>query len=208
MMKTGPDFVTLERALARQRTVGPSSDFDLNPVAWRPVNVKKRPAAVLVPIVQRVDGLHLILTKRSATLKYHPGQIAFPGGKVEASDASPKAAALREAEEEIGLASDGVRIFGELPSHETVTQFDVYPFLGQVPADSKWRIDAGEVAEVFEVPLSHVIQSDNFVVHDRLWQGRVRRYYAVPVGPYYIWGATARILRQLASIVDTSNADF
>lgn len=206
MMKTGLDFQTLEAAIAQARDVSPSSDFDLNPVASRLENAPKRPAAVLVPIVERGHGLSLILTKRSAALKYHPGQISFPGGKVEASDASPMAAALREAEEEIGLLPESVRLFGALPSHETVTRFDVYPFLGQVPDDSVWRIDAGEVAEVFEVPLTHVLRAKNFVVHDRLWQGRVRRYYAVPLGPYYIWGATARILRQIATIVDRYDA--
>lgn len=207
MIKSGPDIATLEKALAQQRRAVPSSDFDLNPAATRPSGVVKRPAAVLVPVLERDTGLHLVLTKRSAALKYHPGQISFPGGKVESSDISPMAAALREAEEEIGLAPDHVRVFGALPSHETITQFDVYPFLGQVTPTNAWRIDTGEVAEVFEVPLAHVVRPDNFIVHDRLWQGRVRKYYAVPMGPYYIWGATARILRQLATILDEYDAN-
>jgi 8-oxo-dGTP pyrophosphatase MutT (NUDIX family) len=207
MMTSGPDISDLELVLSRHGSAQPSSDFDLNPRASRPEAVTKRPAAVLVPIVERPGGPYLILTKRSAALKYHPGQISFPGGKVEPSDQDPLSAALREAEEEIGLPRHDVRVFGALPSHETVTRFDVFPFLGQVPADSRWQIDYGEVAEVFEVPLAHVIRPENFVVHDRLWQGRVRRYYAVPFGPYYIWGATARILRQLADMLDQAHAD-
>lgn len=207
MTWNGPTFEDLEKAVARLDGGRPSSDFDLNAAAKRAEPAQKRPAAVLIPVVQRGGHLALLLTKRSARLRYHPGQIAFPGGKVEPFDRDPLSAALREAEEEIGLSCAEVQLLGALPPHETVTRFDVYPFLGRINSAFVPRPDAGEVAEVFEVPLSHVTRTQNFIVHERLWKGQVRRYYAVPYGPYYIWGATARILRQLADTLDPSDAD-
>ena len=208
---TGPDFDLLKSAADRSLSGRSSSDHDLYPAAkadGTPLfSHPKRPAAVLVPIVERPSGLHLFLTKRSSALKYHPGQIAFPGGKVDATDADARSAALREAHEEIGLATAQVDLFGELPAHETVTRFDVYPFLGRVAPDFRPVPEAGEVAEVFEVPMTHVLRTQNFIIHSRVWQGHERRYYAVPYGPYYIWGATARILRQLAEAVEATHAD-
>lgn len=207
MTWNGPTFEDLKNAVARLDGGRPSSDYDLN-VAARPAEAaQKRPAAVLIPVVARDGHLSLLLTKRSAKLRYHPGQISFPGGKVEPSDADMLSAALREAEEEIGLADAEVELLGALPAHETVTRFDVHPFLGRISPVFVPRPYEGEVAEVFEVPLSHVTRAENFIVHDRLWKGQVRRYYAVPYGPYYIWGATARILRQLADTLEPSHAD-
>ncbi len=207
MTWNGPTFDDLEKAVARLAGGRPSSDFDLN-AATKPLEAaQKRPAAVLIPVVERDGHLSLLLTKRSAKLRYHPGQISFPGGKVEPSDRNMLSAALREAEEEIGLPNDEVELVGALPAHETVTRFDVYPFLGRISSVFEPRPYEGEVAEVFEVPLSHVTRAENFIVHDRMWKGQVRRYYAVPYGPYYIWGATARILRQLADTLGTSDAD-
>ncbi len=187
----------IERAL-RMPSAG-SSDFDLNPGFLPPPGRRLRQASVLVPLVERRGGLRLILTRRAALLRHHPGQVAFPGGKQDPEDASPLAAALREAREEIGL--DAAVILGGLPPHETVTGFVISPFVGLVAADFSPRIDRSEVDEVFEVPLAFVLDPANFRIEGRRWQGQLRHYYVIPYGPHYIWGATARMLRLFADRV-------
>ncbi|MFN7224169.1 MAG: CoA pyrophosphatase [Paracoccaceae bacterium] len=190
------DLARLIRAV--QRPAGGSSDFDLNPGIQLPPGRVLRPAGVLIPVWRRPEGLRVILTKRASHLKHHPGQIAFPGGKVEASDDSVEAAALREAMEEIALPVSAVDVLGHLPAHETVTGFSMTPVLGLIKDDFSPVPEAGEVEEVFSVPLRHVLDPASFMIEQRRWMGQWRRYYAAPYGPYYIWGATARILRGLA----------
>lgn len=195
-----PDTEDRLRA-ALTRPARPSSDFDLNPAIALPAGRVLRPAGVLVPVWLRADGAHLILTKRASHLKHHPGQIAFPGGKVDAGDDGPVGAALREAQEEIGLSADLVTVLGEMPSHETVTGFTVTPVLALVRGNFIARPEAGEVEEAFTVPLAHVLSPERYSIQARRWRGEWRRFYTVPYGPYYIWGATARILRGLADRV-------
>ncbi len=176
----------------------PSSDYDLNPGASTGPGQTLRDAAVLIACCQGRAGAEVILTKRSSRLKHHPGQISFPGGKIDAEDDGAVAAALREAQEEIGLPVAQVRLLGTLPAHETVTGFTVTPVLGWIEGDFTPLPEAGEVEEAFAVPLSHLLDPENFRVESRLWRGELRRFYVVPYGPYYIWGATARMLRALA----------
>ncbi|GAA0297086.1 CoA pyrophosphatase [Rhodovulum strictum] len=190
---------TLRGALSRPG--GETSDHDLNPDFIMPEGRVLRPAAVLVPILSGPAGLRVILTKRSSRLAHHPGQIAFPGGKLDACDDGPIAAALRESHEEIGLPPDLVEVLGTLPPHETVTGFTVTPVLGHVRDCFDPRPEAGEVDEVFNAPFAQVMDPARFVIQSRFWHGQRRYYYTVPYGPYYIWGATARILRALADRV-------
>jgi 8-oxo-dGTP pyrophosphatase MutT (NUDIX family) len=179
----------------------PSSDFDLNPDVELPAGRKLRPAGVLAAFQTGSNGLELVLTKRSSRLKHHPGQIAFPGGKMDEGDADVIAAALREADEEIGLKPDNVEVLGTLPCHETVTGFQVTPVLGLVRAGFTPVPEPGEVDEVFVVPFEHIVDPARYSIQSRRWQGRRRHYFTVPFGPYYLWGATARLLRGLADRV-------
>ena len=199
MAPLNPADPSLDRVIsALSRSGAESSDFDLNPDVVLPAGRELRPAAVLVGLIDRGAGLHVVLTKRSSRLKHHPGQIAFPGGKVDEGDADVTAAALREAWEEVGLRPEQVEVLGHLPAHETVTSFTVTPVLGLIRDVFDPVAEPGEVEEVFEVPLAHLADPANYQVQSRRWRGQRRYYHTVPWGPYYIWGATARMLRGLA----------
>lgn len=176
---------------------GASSDFDLNPDMAAPTGRILKEAGVLVAIEASAGAPQLILTKRSARLKHHPGQVAFPGGRQDPGDLDAVDAALREAEEEIALPRTAVEVLGTLPTHETVTAYRVTPVVALVSRPFDARPEAGEVAEIFRVPLFHVLDPRNFHIEGRRWRGEIRHYYTVPWGPYYIWGASARILRTL-----------
>lgn len=175
----------------------PSSDYDLNPAIRLAPDRVLKPAAVLIGVLD--DSI--ILTKRASHLAHHPGQIALPGGKVDRGDAGPVAAALREAREEVGLDPDNVRVIGQLPVHETVTGYSVQPVIGRIERDFVPTPEQGEVAEVFRVPLAHLLDPARYRIEYRLWRGTRRQFFVAPYGPYYIWGATARILKSMADRV-------
>ncbi len=203
---TGADFFARAAArltldvpvgLADPDFVPRAGDHELDPVmaaiaAVRPI----RPAAVLVPIVERAEPM-VLLTQRTAHLKNHAGQISFPGGKIDATDASPLAAALREADEEIALAQEFIEPIGYLDLYLSAFGFRIVPTLARVRPGFELRLNPGEVDAAFEVPLAFLMAPENHQTHTRPWNGMTRTHYAMPFGERYIWGATAGILRNL-----------
>jgi 8-oxo-dGTP pyrophosphatase MutT (NUDIX family) len=184
-------------ALSDHAVATPRGDLDLDPVLWERAGVKAtRPAAVLVPVIDRPEPT-VLLTLRTADLASHAGQIAFPGGKIEPGDASPAAAALREAEEEIGLDPGLVDPIGHLDLFLTFSGFRILPMVGRVDPSLRLTLNRSEVDEAFEVPLAFLMDAQNHALHSRDWKGVIRRYYAMPFGERYIWGVTAGILRNL-----------
>ena len=156
------------------------------------------PASVLFPLVPREDGFFVLLTQRTDHLRDHPGQISFPGGRVEPQDRSPQDTALREAQEEIGLGARHVEVVGYLPDYRTVTGFCVTPVVALVTPPFDLRPDPREVAEVFEVPLAFLLDPGNHQRHEMHYRGALRQYFAMPYGDYFIWGATAGMIRSLS----------
>ena len=171
------------------------SDFSLNGIVSAPETW--RPAAVLVPLVRREPGLTVLLTQRTEDMPSHAGQIAFPGGRQQAEDADAIATALRETEEEVGLGREFVEVIGPVDHYRTGTGYEITPIVGIVTPGFITRADPREVADVFEVPLEHFLDERNHRIDSRVWQGRERRYYAMPYGERYIWGATAGMLKNL-----------
>lgn len=159
------------------------------------------PAAVLVPVVDRPEGLTVLFTLRTSHLANHAGQISFPGGRIEPEDASPEDGALRETEEEVGLNRACVTVVGRLGDYITRTGFRVTPVVGIVTPPFTVAPDAFEVADVFEVPLDFLLDPTNHQRHSRMIKGIERTYFAMPYGDRYIWGATAGMLMNLYDIV-------
>ncbi len=162
-----------------------------------PATTGTRAAAVLVGLIAHPRGVSVLLTERAASLRVHAGQIAFPGGKIEPDDKTPAAAALREAEEEIGLAPRLVHPLGYLSPYITGTGFRVVPVVARIEPGFSLRLNAGEVADAFEAPFAFLMDAANHTLDSRAFGGRLRRFYAMPYGDRYIWGATAGILRKL-----------
>lgn len=156
-------------------------------------------AAVMVPLVERPSGLTVLLTRRAAHLKAHPGQISFPGGRVEAKDAGPWEAALREAREEIGLAPDRAALAGYLRDHLVLTGFLITPAVAFVRPDFELKLELTEVDDAFEVPLEFVLDPANRVERRRIYAGHAFTTYDIPYGERHIWGATAAMLLNLAA---------
>jgi 8-oxo-dGTP pyrophosphatase MutT (NUDIX family) len=182
------------------------------PPDWRPEIVEEgrwarrdelARAAVLVPLVVRSSGLSVLLTQRTAHLKHHAGQISFPGGRSEAADVDPIATALREAAEEIALGARHVEVLGSMPDYLTGTNFRVTPVVALIHPPFTVEAHADEVAEIFEVPLAFLMDPSHHQVRSLVWEGGERRFFAMPyprvdlAGDYFIWGATAGMLRNL-----------
>jgi 8-oxo-dGTP pyrophosphatase MutT (NUDIX family) len=175
----------------------PRGDFDLNP-QFRPAAPRAlNRAAVLAGIVRRPEGYTLLLTQRTNDMPTHAGQVAFPGGRLQEGDAGPVAAALREAEEEIGLAPRFVHPIGAFDAYETVTGFCIAPIVALVEPGFTLRADPREVADIFEAPLSFLFDPRNHERHEREWGGGTRAYYVMPFQNRFIWGATAGMIRAL-----------
>lgn len=152
------------------------------------------PAAVLIPLTARGNVAEVVLTVRNRQLKSHPGQISFPGGRVEAQDRDVAQTAVRETHEEVGIEPHDVRIIGSLGAYVTGTGFSVVPVLGLIPPNYPYRPDPGEVEEVFHVPLQHLLDPVNHTLCTREIAGRAHEFYAIDYRGYRIWGATARII--------------
>ncbi len=171
------------------------SYFSLNGVIPTPTSF--RPAAVLVPLVRREPGITVLLTQRTEDMPSHAGQIAFPGGRKQQEDADARATALRETEEEVGLARRFVDVIGAVDPYRTGTGYEITPIVGIVTPGFTTHADPREVADVFEVPLAHFLDEKNHRIDTRMAQGHERRFYAMPYGERYIWGATAGMLKNL-----------
>jgi 8-oxo-dGTP pyrophosphatase MutT (NUDIX family) len=185
------------RALIDPTAEGARGDLDLNPAMWIRAGVKAtKPAAVLVPIIDRRETT-VLLTLRTAELASHAGQVAFPGGKIDAADESPVAAALREAREETGLAAALVEPIGYLDLYLTFSGFRILPTVARVKPEFTLVLNPQEVTETFEVPLEFLMTPTNHQRKTRDWNGLARDYYAIPYENRYIWGITAGILRNL-----------
>jgi 8-oxo-dGTP pyrophosphatase MutT (NUDIX family) len=170
-------------------------DHLLNPGMGQAENLI--PAAVLIPVVNREDELKVLFTRRAANLAQHAGQISFPGGHIEESDNEPIDAALRETEEEVGLPRHHIDVIGQLENYISRTGFEITPIVGVIEPPFTVVPQPSEVAEVFEVPLSFLLNPENHHRHTREISGENREFYAMPYGEYYIWGVTAGILVNL-----------
>lgn len=190
----------LQQCEEQQRA--PEDRTPIKDLAWHDGEVLHlKDAAVLIPIVDRGDEASVILTQRTHHLASHAGQIAFPGGKVDAEDLSAEMAALREADEEIGLKAEFVDIFGQMRPYISSTGYRIFPVLSTVRQGFDLVPNPGEVSHVFEVPLRFLMDPGNHHKKSAEWRGKTRHYFAMPYGEHYIWGVTAGILRNLYETV-------
>lgn len=189
-----------EPAVDALRELLASSAAEFARVGARPEG-RWRPAAVLIPIVQRDEGATILFTRRTAHLQHHPGQVSFPGGRVESDDGSPREAALRETEEEIGLARELIDILGCLPAYGTGTGFCITPLVGLVRPPFDLSLDAFEVAEAFEVPMAFLLERERWERHRFEYLGQRRECHAISYEGRFIWGATADILMGLRELL-------
>ncbi len=194
---TPPDAAAIRQRIGALAVAGQRGDADLNP-EMTPDRGVVREAAVLIPLMVSKAGISVLLTLRTDHLIHHAGQISFPGGRIEGSDSSPEAAALREAEEEVGIDQALVDVIGRLDQYYIMrTRFSVTPVVGMIQTPVALAPDPFEVAEVFEVPLSFVLDPANIQRHSRVFDGCERQFYALTYEGRYIWGATAGMLVNL-----------
>jgi 8-oxo-dGTP pyrophosphatase MutT (NUDIX family) len=182
------------------RPAPPRDPHDLHVIALKE-GTRVTEAAVLVPLINRAGGVQVLLTQRTPHLDDHAGQISFPGGRVEAGDASREDTALRETEEEIGLARALVTVLGRLPDYEIPSGFRIAPVVGWIEPPFTLKLDPFEVAEAFEAPLGHFLAAANYQRREFRFRGRHRHYMAIPFEGRYIWGATAGMLYTLACML-------
>ena len=195
---TASDFRERARLRLTDEETSEYGDHRLNPTL-KDMLIQQQPrdAAVLVPIVDRGDEATVLLTLRSSKLRQHAGQIAFPGGRIDPEDVSPEAAALREAEEEVGLDASFVETVGRLPFYYTGTGYRVLPILSVVQPDFLLTINEDEVEDAFEVPLSFLMNEENHERDSRYWMNQKRHFFRMPYQQYNIWGVTAGIIHML-----------
>lgn len=202
----------IDRLIVSLRTSRPPVDLPREALARLPGGLAAQlfpgplvPAAVLVGLVPREGGWEVLLTRRTDQLRDHPGQISFPGGRLEAHDEGPRAAALREAREEVGIEPRFIDVVGYLPPHAVVTGFAVCPVVAILRQGFTLQADPSEVAEIFAVPLAYLLDSANFIAGERTVQGVSLPMYTCQFGSHLIWGATAQILHTLRESIHAAD---
>lgn len=182
-------------------------DYDLNPEMASEITkdqqsaIPLRAAAVMIGLLDGPDGLRVLFTRRTDDLEHHPGQISFPGGHIDKGDIDATHAAIRETYEETGVAAEHITVIGRLDTYVTRTGFSIVPVVGYISGPFTLTPDPKEVAEIFEVPLSHFMNPANHQLLERNFNGKIRKFYAMPYGDYYIWGATAGMLFNLYEVL-------
>lgn len=196
------------RQTAEYRSMRRPVDGDLN--IYRPdedyhaSELPLKPAAVLIPLIDRKDGMTVLLTKRAKHLKTHSGQVSFPGGRCDPEDADAMATALRETEEEVGIDRSHVQVLGAMEDYETVTGYVITPVVAILQPDFTLKVDEGEVDEAFELPLDYILDEKNHELQSRIWNDKERYFYVLMNEKHNVWGATAAMLVRFARLINGS----